>query len=137
MIAIAEEHALELMWSATAFSCPMLAAVDGVNDCSFGADGPAFKFVDKLHVKQIDIDFRLLSLPGATTVRRSIDAAATAYGPSSAIINKRSGSEPNFFSPLRQRRLIPCVAAVGGLNDCGAGAYQPATIVVDEDATQK
>ena len=101
MIAIAEEHTLEWMWSATAFHRPMLAAVHRVNDCSFRTDGPAFTFVDKLHVKQIDVDFRLLSLPGATAVGGAIDIAAASDGSSSAIINKRGGSESNCFFNLR------------------------------------
>ena len=88
VIAVAEEDAFERMWGAAAFSGPMLPAVSGVNNCSFGTDGPAFKCVNKLHVKQIDVDFRLLSLPGATTVHGPIDAAAAAHSPSGSIVDK-------------------------------------------------
>lgn len=102
VISIGEEHTLERMWSTTAFPSPMLPAVAGLDNRSFRTDGPAFQFVDKLHVKQIDGDARCLSLPGATTVYCAIDAAATAHRPSSSIIDKRSGREPNCFFNLRQ-----------------------------------
>ena len=66
----------------------MLAAVNGVNDCSFGTHCPAFQCIDKLHIKKIDSDCRVLSLPGAAAVHGLINAAAAADGPSIAIVDK-------------------------------------------------
>ncbi len=50
-VSIGEEHALKRVFRATALRGPMLAAVNGVNDRSFGADGPAFLRINKLHVE--------------------------------------------------------------------------------------
>ncbi len=80
----------------------MRAAIYGVNDGSFRAHGPTFALVDKLHIKQIDVNRRLLTLPGAAAVHRAVNDAATADRPTFAIVDKRRRRETNRFFNLRQ-----------------------------------
>src|SRR5690348_15349237 len=125
------------MRRAAAFSGPMAAAIGRVNDRSFRADGPTFLRVNKLHVKKVLFDTRFLFDPGAAAVRRAIDAAGAANGPTNAIIEERSRGETNTFFHARQRRLIPRVTAVGSLNDRRTRADYPTAIVVDKRAAEQ
>src|SRR5687767_7712021 len=78
---ICEEDTFQWMLCFAAFAGPAHSTVCGVNDCSFGADGPTFALVDKLHVKQVGIDAGFLSLPRATTVGRFIDVTTATDRP--------------------------------------------------------
>ena len=101
-VSISEEDTLQRVLRATTLGGPMRSAVNGVNDCSLGAHRPAFQRIDKLNVKKIDVDCRLLSLPGAAAVYRAINDAATTHGPSLAIVDKRSSGEASRFFNLWQ-----------------------------------
>src|SRR5688572_30134945 len=82
---VSEENTFQWMLRTAAFRGPGTAAVGRVNDRSFRADGPAFLCVDKLHVKQIDLDAGFLPLPRAPAVCRAKHAATAADGPTEPI----------------------------------------------------
>jgi hypothetical protein len=73
----------------------MRTAIARVNDGSFGAYRPTFQRVDKLHIKQIDVNRRFLSLPRAAAIDCLKYVAAAADCPTVAIVDKRRRREAN------------------------------------------
>src|SRR5687768_415312 len=75
-VLVREEESFQLVLRATSFHRPILPSIDGVNDRSFGTNGPSFERIDKLHIKEIDINCRFLTFPGAASVDGVKDASA-------------------------------------------------------------
>src|SRR5258708_36109719 len=76
-----------------------------------------------------------LRLPGTTAIDGTKDFATGAYWPPQTIIDERGRIETNALG-LNHNRRVPAFASVGGLQNSGACAHEPAPVIVTQRPSQ-
>src|SRR5438477_3087007 len=114
----------------------MHAAVRGVQQRSVRAGDPTFSGVDKSYVQQIGVNARSLLKPGATAIGGCKHSTSRTDNPAQTGPHK-AGRDKSRTRAVADNTVVPGRAAVAGLQDGCARAYEPAVLFVYECAAQQ